>query len=528
MNTTIAPWVSDLGNGHYRNPVLYADYSDPDVIRVGDDYYMTASSFTHMPGLPILHSRDLVNWTIVNYALDRLDLPGYDEVQHGKGVWAPSLRHHAGKFWIYFATPDEGIFMTTAEDPLGKWSPLHLVRAAKGWIDPCPFWDEDGRAYLVHAFAHSRSGLKHILHLCEMSPDGSQLLDDGRLIIDGTADHPTLEGPKMYKRDGWYYIMAPAGGVPTGWQAVFRSRSIYGPYEDQIVLAQGNTPVNGPHQGGWVDTPQGEHWFLHFQDKGAYGRIVHLQPVEWRDGWPVMGAADPHSLTGEPVAKWRKPEAAGGQEIRVPQTSDGFTDGLPGLQWQWQANPQDRWLAPHKGAPGLRLNCTPLYTEANVLYDAPQLLMQKFAAPAFTAEVRVTPHFRHGSERAGLVALGDKAVYLGLSPVNGGGLHLGRYESVSAAAGTGRADSGAADSLTDEYVLGAVSSVVLRLTVQEEARCQLAFSLDGKEFTDLGSSFQLKEGVWVGAKVGVFAAAAGSEAAGTDYGYADFSRFEVR
>ncbi|MEK3669928.1 MULTISPECIES: glycoside hydrolase family 43 protein [unclassified Paenibacillus] len=527
METINTPWVSDLGNGRYRNPVLYADYSDPDVIRAGDDYYMTASSFNHMPGLPILHSRDLVNWTIVNHALDRLDLPGYDQVQHGKGVWAPSLRHHDGKFWIFFGTPDEGIFMTQAGDPLGKWTVPHLVKAAKGWIDPCPFWDEDGQAYLVHAFAKSRSGIKHILHVCGMSPDGRELLDEGRLIIDGTVDHPTLEGPKMYKRDGWYYILAPAGGVSTGWQAAFRSRSIYGPYEDQIVLEQGDTLVNGPHQGGWVETPEGESWFLHFQDKGAYGRIVHLQPVEWIDGWPVMGKQSAGSLTGVPVSEWCKPGSSGtGTALpAAPRTSDDFADGRPGLQWQWQANPQDGWLASGHPGPGLRLRCAPL--GAQRLYDAPQLLMQKFAAPAFTAQVQIKPHFGALSERAGLVVLGHKAVHLSLFSGEDGGLCLGRFESLPASP---EEEAEQECAFTDDFVKLDSDAVYLQLTVLEDAECRLAYSLDGEAYTDLGAPFRLKEGegAWVGSKFGLFALACGPVNAAAENGYAEFGRFEVR
>ncbi|MGG2990574.1 glycoside hydrolase 43 family protein [Paenibacillus macerans] len=291
-------WAPDLGDGTYRNPIIFADYSDPDIIAVHDEFYMVSSSFNHMPGLPLLHSRDLVNWTIINHVVPSFDWPGYDRVQHGKGIWAPSLRYHDGKFWVFFSTPDEGIFMCQAADPFGMWTAPHLVRAAKGWIDPCPFWDEDGQAYLVHAFAFSRSGRKHLLQLFRMAPDGTRLLDEGRIIIDGTARHPTLEGPKMYKRGGYYYIFAPAGGVENGWQSVFRARSIDGPYEDKIVLHQGKTDVNGPHQGGYVELESGESWFVHFQDKGAYGRIVHLQPMRWVDDWPVMGRVSP--LGGEP------------------------------------------------------------------------------------------------------------------------------------------------------------------------------------------------------------------------------------
>jgi beta-xylosidase len=162
------PWTPDCGDGTYHNPVLYADYSDPDVIRHREDFYLVASSFNCTPGLPILHSRDLVNWTLVNHALKNIPGERYRKVQPGCGVWAPSLRFHAGKFWIFFATPDEGIYLTTAEKPLGSWSEPHLVREGKGLIDPCPLWDDDGKAYLVHAYAHSRSGLKHKLRICPM------------------------------------------------------------------------------------------------------------------------------------------------------------------------------------------------------------------------------------------------------------------------------------------------------------------------------------------------------------------------
>src|SRR5947207_2261260 len=159
----IYPWTPDQGDGTYRNPIIHADYSDPDVIRAGEDFYMTASSFNCTPGLPILHSKDLVNWTIINHAVKNLPHPRYAEVQPGCGVWAPAMRFHAGKFWIFFPTPDEGIYVTTATDPSGLWSEPHLLQAGKGLIDPCPLWDDDGQAYLVHAYAGSRAGIKHRL-----------------------------------------------------------------------------------------------------------------------------------------------------------------------------------------------------------------------------------------------------------------------------------------------------------------------------------------------------------------------------
>ncbi|MET0556155.1 MAG: family 43 glycosylhydrolase, partial [Vicinamibacteria bacterium] len=167
-----SPWRADRGDGTYRNPVLYADYSDPDVVRVGDDFYLVASSFTSVPALPILHSRDLVNWTIVGHAAATLPAPDFDTPQHGKGIWAPSLRHHDGYFWIYVGDPDRGIFMTRARDPRGPWEPLHLLQRASGWIDPCPLWDHDGSMYLVHAWAKSRAGFNGVLSVRRLTPDG--------------------------------------------------------------------------------------------------------------------------------------------------------------------------------------------------------------------------------------------------------------------------------------------------------------------------------------------------------------------
>ena len=285
-------WVADQGDGTYKNPVLYADYSDPDVCRVGDDFYMTSSSFGCLPALQILHSKDLVNWSIVSAAVPA-SLPPHTDVtpQHGNRVWAPCIRHHNGEFYIFWGDPDQGIFMTKAKDVKGPWCEPVLVKAAKGIIDTTPLWDEDGRVYLAHAYAGSRAGLKSVIAVCELSADATRTISPSRIVFDGHEAHETCEGPKFYKRNGYYYIFHPAGGVPTGWQVVLRSKNVYGPYEWKNVLAQGNSPVNGPHQGGWVDTPSGEDWFLHFQDVGAAGRLVHLQPVKWYDSEPSDGHA---------------------------------------------------------------------------------------------------------------------------------------------------------------------------------------------------------------------------------------------
>ena len=315
----------------YSNPIIHADYSDPDALCTDDGYYLTSSSFSHVPALPILHSKDLVNWEIVNHAIDRLP-PGdyFDTPRPGEGVWAPSFREHGGRFFIYYGDPDFGIYVVTAEDPRGEWSEPKLILPGKGLIDPAPFWDDDGKAYLVHAWAKSRAGFNNVLTLHRMSPDGLEILDEGRVVIDGNQleGWRTVEGPKLYKKDGFYYVFAPAGGVRNGWQGAFRSKSIYGPYEHRIVLEQGDTAVNGPHQGAWVKTPDGDDWFLHFQDKDSYGRIVHLQPMRWVDDWPVMGADPDGNGTGKPVLQYALPlPELASADVQL-QTSDAFENGF--------------------------------------------------------------------------------------------------------------------------------------------------------------------------------------------------------
>lgn len=396
-------WNADLGNGNYRNPILYADYSDPDAIRVGDDYFMVASSFCNAPGLPLLHSRDLVSWKVVNYVIDEIPDERYRVPVHGCGVWAPSIRYHEGTYFVCFPMPDEGIYMSTATDPFGKWSKPVNIRPGAGWIDPCPFWDGDGKAYLVAGVAKSRIGYKSVLHMVEMQPDGMGLLGEEVKIFDGNEnDQVTIEGPKMYKRNGWYYVFAPAGGVKTGWQTVLRSKNVFGPYEYKVVMRQGDSPVNGPHQGAWVDTATGEDWFLHFQDVYAAGRITHLQPMSWQDDWPIIGLAKEGNDYGEPVMEYRKPDVGKGTDrICEPETSDDFTGSELGLQWQWNANPKKEWYA----LTGSRMKLNAVNKET-VYGDMPNLLLQKWPAPEFCCVTKMDLSGLADGEEAGVVSMG--------------------------------------------------------------------------------------------------------------------------
>jgi beta-xylosidase len=516
-------WVPDNGDGTYTNPVLYADYSDPDAIRVGDDYYLIASSFAHWPGLPVLHSRDLVNWRIIGHAAPQPPNAEFDTPQHGMGIWAPSIRHHNGQFYIYYGDPDRGVYLTRAKDPAGPWEPLRLIRKVTGWIDTCPFWDEDGSAYLVHAWANSRAGIKSILAINRMNAEGTEVLDDGVVVFVGHAHHPTIEGPKFHKRNGYYYIFAPAGGVKPGWQTVLRSKNIWGPYEDRIVLEQGSTSVNGPHQGAWVDTPTGEDWFLHFQDRYAYGRIVHLQPMRWENDWPVMGVDYDKNGIGEPVGRWKKPDVGKMYPQVEPRTSDEFDNARLGLQWQWNGTPCDRWYGLNNREGWIRLSAQPASRTTRNLWDVPNLMLQKFPAAAFSAETRVELHPGGAGETAGLVVFGLDYAFVGIE-YTAKGMRIVQRICLNA-------EKGGVDQTIDSLTIDS-PEVVLRVEVKPEnakeiipkVLCQFSFSKAGGPFRPIGRTFVAREGKWVGAKLGVFSL---SSAEMSDSGYVDIDWFRV-
>ena len=514
--STAAVWTADNGDGTYLNPVIHADYSDPDVVRVGEDFYMVSSSFNCVPGLPVLHSKDLVNWQIVNHIIPRLEPDSvFSRPQHGNGVWAPAIRYHKGEYYVYYGDPDFGIYMSKASDPLGKWTVPHLLRPARGWIDPCPFWDDDGKAYLVRAYAGSRSGRKSILVIHRMNKKGTRFLDDGVLVFDGHEDHPTIEGPKIYKRNGYYYIFAPGGGVTHGWQTVLRSRNIYGPYEDRVVLHRGSTDINGPHQGAWIELENGESWFMHFQDKKAYGRIVHLQPMEWINDWPVIGEDVDGDGTGEPVASWKMPST--GHICRTPgiASSDEFNSPAAGLQWQWHANPQPEWMFLSGSQGYMRLYCKLTEGEDPNLWEVPNLYLQKFPAEEFTATAKLDFQPRMDGDRCGLLVMGMDYASLVLEQINRD-VHYYVQTRMDAASG--------GEAMRTEHVKLNPGDIYLRVGISKSALCTFSISTDGQNFTEAGEGFRAVPGRWIGAKLGLYAL--GNERT-NDTGWADFDWFRV-
>lgn len=491
-------WSPDNGDGTYTNPVLNADYSDPDVCAVGEDYYLTASSFAHIPGLPILHSRDLVNWQIIGHALQS-QFPDSPAPQHGNGVWAPSIRHNNGEFYIYWGDPDHGVFMVKTKDPRGKWDEPVCVVPGKGMIDTTPLWDDDGRCYLVNGWANSRCGFNSILTVRELSADGTRAISNPVIVFDGGNKNHTTEGPKFYKRDGYYWIMCPAGGVEKGWQLAMRSKNPYGPYEAKTVMAQGSTDINGPHQGGWVHTPYGEDWFLHFQDKGAYGRVVWLQPVDWSSGWPIMGRK------GEPVTTFRKPKSAA-NTICNPQESDEFNSPHLSLQWQWQGDYRQEYGMPT--ADGTFRLFTYRQPATGNLWSDPAMLLQKTPADEFMATTKVRLAAKAEHQYGGIIMMGRSYSCLVVERV-GEKFQLQQRTCQ-------KADNGGKETVnvlatfkpTDrdklDYHPALYMDIYLRMIVSN-GKVSFAYSLNGKKYETAGDTFTMREGKWVGAKVGLLA-----------------------
>ena len=533
-----ATWNPNLPGGKYKNPVINADYSDPDVCRVGNDFYMTSSSFACFPGLQILHSTDLVNWKIIGAALtdDYPVLPEFrgtnldwrKRIQHGNYVWAPSIRHHDGWFYIYWGDPDQGLFMTKTQNPADTWSKPVCVKPGKGMIDCCPLWDEDGKAYLSHGCAGSRAGVKSVLFVAPMSADGTTVTGPSRIVYDGHEDQPTIEGTKFYKRNGYYYIMSPAGGVKYGWQVILRSRNPFGPYEEYVGLAQGKSKINGPHQGAWIDTPSGEDWFLHFQDKHAYGRVVHLQPAKWVNDWLVIGDDRDGDGCGDPVTQWKKPALKATENVQ-PREDDEFSATDLGLQWQFEGPYSHYWYFCDANKSKLRLYGIQQPENYTNLADMQNTLMQKFPAENFTVTSKLkfipNPGNKNKGEEAGFIIKGlDYAAIKFVTTKEGcfmrfvkckdamkGGKEVVETEMPMTLVEQEKpyTQRYAVDDIPqprhatqDIYVRAVVKSAGIGNGITSST--QFYYSTDGKKFTKIGSPFTVKEGKWIGAKVGYF------------------------
>lgn len=502
----IMTFKAHAGSKTYVNPVIHADYSDPDVVASPDGrkFYMTASSFQSVPGLPILSSTDLVNWKLVNYAIDEVpptEVYGDGLTHHGKGVWAPSIKYHNGEYYIYWGDPDFGIFMVKTKDPESKWSEPILVREGKGLIDPTPFWDENGKAYLANGWAASRSGFNSVITISEMTPEGDKVISNPKIVYDANdgVNH-TMEGPKMYKRGDYYYLFAPAGGVATGWQTVMRSNDVYGPYEAKIVMAQGDTDINGPHQGAWVTTDKGEDWFLHFQDKGPYGRVVHLNPVKWENDWPVIGLDKEGKGVGQPVSTYNYPAVSQSEE---------FVDAPIERYFQWHANYRDFFGFDIPDGKK-RLYSHKLSKEDANLWEVGNLWLMKFPKEefSFVSEIKVSAKNNTDGVSSGIVVMGYDYCRFGLTEKNG--------EFILQYVTCQDAENGGKESVKDikvirpdkTYEAGLIpnmeKTIWLKVKVNKNAECKFSYSENNQTYEEIPGIFQAKQGKWIGAKIGFY------------------------
>ena len=524
-------WTSDNGNGTFTNPLFGDEFSDPDIIRVGEDYYMTGTTMHVMPGLPVLHSKDLVNWRLLGYAFDRLDMgPAYrledGKETYGQGIWAPAIRHHNGTFYIFSNINGHGLQVFSATDPAGPWTHRSLEGPAH---DVSVLFDDDGRIYAVHGYDEVK--------LIEMKPDLSGFIDGSeRTII--PAGNAMGEGHHFYKIDGRYYIIS-ANYSPVGRMTAARADRPEGPYETVTISARETMgqqrgwwltdnglgrPLPGPgakleaaesampnaagavplHQGGIVELPNGDWWGWSMMDRKSMGRTTYLSPVTWKDGWPYFGLEG--NLGRSPVT-WLKPDT-GVEQAPTPtwQRSDEFSG--PKLQpvWQWNHVPDDRkWsLTSRRGH--LRLGTLP----APHFMLARNSLTQRAVWPESVATTRLDARGLKDGDYAGLALLNVPFVTLGI--VRDGSSYRLRFY----------------DQLADRTLEEPLSGPVVHLRVAgnfDEEIARFSVSIDGESFRPIGGdlrmAYQLK--TFQGVRYALFA----FNQKGRSGGHADFDFFKL-
>ncbi|MGM9969441.1 MAG: family 43 glycosylhydrolase [Anaeroplasma sp.] len=470
----------------YDNPIILGDYSDPDVIRRGSNYYMVASSFNHTPGLPILKSKNLVDWKILYYAIDKLPFDRFNDVVHGAGVWAPSLRYNKGIYYLIVPFPDEGIYVYETDDiETGIWSEPWCLIDGPGIIDPCPIWIKD-KCYLVVGFAKSRIGFNSCLGLYEVSNDLKRNISGKYTIIfDGHNTQPTIEGPKFYKRNDYIYIMAPAGSVKSGWQVCLRSKNIYGPYEEKIVMLQNDSKINGAHQGALVDLPNKKYAFIHFQDLNCYGRVVHLQPVEWINDWPICGKVNDELLGGTPVDNYEY--LINKKSNYKIDYSDDFKGSKLSYLWQTPANKGFGWYEINDC---LKLNCI-YHNEKSLkaLNLVPNLFLTKLCFKSFSVKSFCVLNLINDNDEVGFTYMGRDYQYICVRMINGVN-HL-------------QLRQGHFNQENDIVILDLIynnSTIEFNLKYIEPNIYQLGFN-----GSYINKKFIATPGRWIGGKIGIYA-----------------------
>jgi len=509
----IGSW-GDQGDGTYRNPILNADYPDVDVERLGDTYYMISSKQHMSPGMVILESKDMVNWTIIGHVWNRLSwAPEYnwDKMQgYSFGVWAGDLAFHDGRWYCYQVDFKHGLYMsqTKGSDIRGPWSrPLQMLSTEKVFDDPAVFWDEDEKqAYLICNAGSKRSSgnLKKGVfenYIYKMSWDGRKILDEGRLVYTGNG----AEAAKIYRINGiWYLFLAEWSGGRRAErdrrQIVLRSKtkSIYGPYEKKIVLERGNGIRRSCSQGALMQAPDGSWWYIHqlIQNVPApfQGRPQCLEPVKWVDGWPVIGEDVDGDGIGEPVLSYKKP--INGFPITAPPTDDEFDSDKLGAQWEWNHNPRDTYWSLTERPGFLRIRASrPVMPmkgyrmHRQVFWRACNTVSQRIMGNTTgTAVAKFDISGMKPGQRAGFVRFGGVFHLLGVYAGENGARKLFFMDK------DGREIRG--DTISGRHLF-------VR-TINKRDRAKFEYSTDGKIFRRFGPEFTIKFGSWTGDRLGFF------------------------
>jgi beta-xylosidase len=486
---------SDNGNGTYTNPVIAADFPDPDVIKVADSYYMVTTTMFVFPGVTVLKSHDLVNWEYCSNAVPRFDFsPCYNLDnchRYGHGQWATSLKYNNGKFYLLFITLDEGGFICSADKAEGPWK---IQKLPKGFYDPGLFFDEDGRIYVAHGYSK--------ISITELDKNFAPVSNDS-LVYTGNIRNG-LEGTHVYKINGYYYLYCTYGGLD-GIQVALRSKNIYGPYEQKVVISDTTKGINfGIHQGALIETQTGEWWTILFVDSGPLGRFPSLQPVTWTDGWPMVG------VNGKAVTTYKKPNVGKTYPVTDLPTSDEFNTPTLGMQWGWNHNPDStKWSLTQR--PGyLRISTVKV---VSTLREAQNMLTQRpFAAynqaiPTQAITKIETNHMMDG-DVAGLAIFQDPYAFIGVKK------EAGKIYIVMVNNGK-----------TIDSVATTQSSIYLRsIASNKSSQASFAYSFDNKDFKSLGDEltmrFSLK--IFTGNKFGLF-----NYATQKTGGYVDFDWFKM-
>jgi beta-xylosidase len=397
---------SDNGDGTYTNPVINADFPDPDVILVGNTYYMVTTTMFVFPGVTVLKSHDLVNWEYCSNAVPRFDfhkcynLDGCNRYSHGQ--WATSIKYHNRKFHLLFITLDEGGFLCTASKAEGPWE---IRKLPKGYYDPGLFYDDDGKIYVTHGYSN--------ISVTEVDSNLAPVGKDS-LVFTGNIRRG-LEGMHVYKINGYYYLYGTYGGLD-GIQVALRSKNIYGPYEQKIVISDSTKGVNfGVHQGALIKTQTGEWWTILFSDRGPFGRFPSLQPVTWVDGWPMVG------VDGKGVVTYRKPNVGKTYPITALPTSDEFDKEILGMQWGWNHNPDSSKWSLTRRSGYLRLTTGKV---ASHFRDARNTLTQRMftyyadAIPTLGVTKIEVDNMKDG-DVAGLAVFQDPYAYIAVKQLQG-------------------------------------------------------------------------------------------------------------